>query len=1112
MSADIQPVIERAKRAAIAEGADELCLRHIILGMLADRQTATLLVEAGDLHADIPSELQKVLDQIPKLDTPSRKLPLGADFKPLFKTLYRQYGGMPPLSALAAAILKTESPILQQLRHTGVKVKGQGTGSQHEELPSLMEDVAILHNQLSRKVVGQPAAIKQISDAMFAAGLFDRSHLSTPAALLLFLGPPGVGKTYTAQTMAEVICEEDKEAFLRLDMSSYADPNAFRILVGFEPSYSGARPGLLTEHVQKHPVSVILVDEIEKAHPSIHNLFLQVLDSGRLEDKYEKKNVPFSGCIIIFTTNLGRDLYLAKNTGGVLGATKISRPQVLEALRSATHPLSGAPILSPEFCSRLAKGYPIFFQQLRPVHLEAIAELAVKELSLDFEKSLGVPIRVADPRVLMLMILRLGPDLDARTVSSGVPLMVMDAFRDFLTHHQKELFGGERHFERIRALKLALPSPADAPDIHELNETGYSVLVLCNPPIPTVLQRFRRYTWSVHHEVGSAIEMLRGGRIDFALLDAEFRQMEGASPGIGAARALRALRVCYPELRVFVYHKTSPITGEQLAAERLALANGAQGRVSGTFEEWAENPEESPLEDTRRAVLRESFIEETFRTRKTFEFEWEAQLETDDKAENIVMRPTDLRDTTLVASRDRAARLSFTGVPTERFSQIAGAVQAKERLREIISWMRDPAAIRSLGVDLPTGILLEGPPGNGKTLLARATAGEAGLPFFAANATDFASKWVGESEKNVRELFERAAAYAPSILFIDEIDAIGSRRSSFEANYHDQILTQLLVSMDGFTKAERPVFFLAATNRADLLDPALKRPGRFDYVITIDVLGLEARRELLTIALAEVPCAEGVDLDELARASWGLSGAQLNQVVKEAAIIAYRETGPDRAAADIRLTMDHLREALTNVKFGLRTENTAQSEESLRLTAIHEAGHALVAEIEKPGSVQQATILPRAQALGFVESVPEHELQSYTRKEIKGRIRTALAGRSAVMLVAGPDAVSAGCCNDLEVATRLACRAVGAFGMSDEFGSLSLSELQRHLPQSGIGDKVAEQVTHLVSEQESAVREMLTRYRKALDSIAEELMRTETLLGTEIRSIMKSNQAANREV
>jgi len=1109
LSDDTNRVVGLTKRAARAEGSGRILVRHALMGALLDGPARDLLKNNWNQGEDIvaPTAWAGSMEAALALPDSADKIQMGPGFREVFKNLYTTHGGTPPLMPLLRDLLLLADPGVAEFvsSNPGLTVdeKLVAPDRPHSRLGRLVEDVAALHNQLSRKVIGQAAAIQQIADAMFAARMYHRDSDDTPAATLLFLGPPGVGKTYTGQLIAESILAKDPGAFLRLDMSGYADPNSFRTLVGFEPSFQGARPGVMTEHVAGHPESVILVDEVEKAFPTVHNLFLQVLDRGVLEDKFHKKNVSFGKTTIVFTTNLGKDLYMSPNQSGALALHQVSRPAVMEALRASEDPMTGQPSLSPEFCSRLAKGHPIMFGHLSPLHLEQIASLAIEELNEEFTRQLGIRIPMPRKRLISLLVLCLGPDLDARTLSAGVPLLIKDGFRDVLTERRDELVGDADAFERIHTLELRLPEGQAAEYFDEIYKGGDRVIAIADKGVAELgLESFPEFRWVATKSGKEAVDALRRDRADFVLLDLDLHLIEELGEAAGAMRAMRRVRAAYPDLPVYLYCDRDPARRpDPHFIERTVAAGGARGFIGGPIAGWAVG-ESGPLTKVREEILRERHLRELFRTRKTVSFDWESEIRFEDKEGAIILRPKDVHEVTVVASKDRTARLTFTGIPSERFDQVAGTDEAKRRLREVIGWMRNPEAIRALGVDLPTGILLEGPPGNGKTMMARATAGEAGLPFFAASATDFSSKWVGESEKNVRELFERAASYAPSILFIDEIDAIGARRSQDATGVSDQILTQLLVSMDGFSKRERPIFFLAATNRADLLDPALKRPGRFDYIITIDDLDVTARAELFRIKTRDVPIAADVDLDALARASWGLSGAKLTQVTKEAAILAFRESEPGAEAGEIKVTNDHFREALTNVRYGLRKDGPSPSGEDLKMTAYHEAGHALIAELERPGSVHQATILPRGRALGFVESLPE-DSRSLTAAELRSRIRVALAGRAAEALVFGKDQVSAGCSQDLAVATRVAGMAVTQFGMSDKVGPISLAELERMMPGGKASERAGEEVERMVREQEKAVDDALARYREALDYLARILIENETVDGERIAYVGK---------
>lgn len=1107
-----QRVISLAKRAAVVQGSSSLEVDHFLIACLADAEARELVRKerlGGEREIQVPEQLSNIVARLDGTGPVEAKIPLGGSVKETVQHLYRKNGGLPPFLALFDALLKIEADPVKELlgMNPGLANRTEAPDDRsRSRLARLTEEINGLQNILQRKVIGQRQAIQQIADAIFQARIYGRENENTPRAVLLALGPPGVGKTYTAQLIADNLYRHREGSFLRLDMSSYADRDSYRMLVGFEPSYQGARAGVLTEHVKQYPECVVLIDEVEKAHPAVHNLFLQVLDRGMLEDKFLRENVSFSETIVIFTTNLGRELYTSSKVPGQMNLPVQSR-EVMEALRSSVNPMTGMPALSPELCSRLAKGYPVLFQHLVPLDLESIAELSVAELALEFEQRLGIRIKVGDDRLLTLMVLKLGPDLDARTVTSGIGLMIKDAFRGVLNEHREELLGEQTLLEKMRCLRIELPIGPEKDFFDSMLEGGNRLLVLTDrASVERGGELAPEFRWTVAGEGSQAVELLRREPADFVLLDLDLHADQGLARGAAAARELRRIRSVFPDLPVYLYsdEELDPHPDPSFV-ERLVASGGARGFLKGPVSDW-ETGSSGPLEKIRQALLRERFLREAFRTRQTARFDWQVTIALDDKEGIITLRPRDVHLQTVVASKDRSARLSFTGIPAERLADVAGAREAKLRLTEIIGWMRNPETLRSVGVDVPSGILLEGPPGNGKTLLARATAGEANLPFFAVSATDFASKWVGESESNIRELFERAATYAPSMIFIDEIDAIGSRRSMESSGIQDSMLNQLLVSMDGFSARERPVFFLAATNRSDLLDPALKRPGRFDLIINIDDLDVEARLELLRLKSERLPLAADVNQEEIARASVGMSGAQLTQVFKEAAILALREQGIDRNPSEIVVEQRHLKEALTNVRYGLKREGALPPEGEVRRTAIHEAGHALVAHLERPGSVNQATVLPRGRALGFVESIPENEYGSITAAELRSRMRVALAGRAAEILVYGADGASAGCSQDLEMATRVAAMAVTRYGMSPTAGAISYPVLDQLAPSRAAADRTHQEISDMVRTEEDAATAILRSHRQTLEAMAQALVRHETVDGAQIAAIVDAEQ------
>lgn len=422
---------------------------------------------------------------------------------------------------------------------------------------------------------------------------------------------------------------------------------------------------------------------------------------------------------------------------------------------------------------------------------------------------------------------------------------------------------------------------------------------------------------------------------------------------------------------------------------------------------------------------------------------------------------------------------------------VAGIDEVEAEIGQVIDYLKDPAKYRKLGARAPKGVLLAGAPGTGKTLLARATAGEAGVPFFSASGSEFIEMIVGVGASRVRELFEEARKVAPSIIFIDEIDTIGrSRAGARSVGGHDereQTLNQILTEMDGFSGHEG-VVVLAATNRPDVLDPALVRPGRFDRTITVHAPDQHGRLEILKVHTRKVPLAEDADLDNIARSTPGMTGAELANLVNEAALAAARRGQQAVRHAD-------LTEALEKIQLGT-ARHVVMSEDERRRTAYHEGGHALLGIIQ-PGAdpVRKVSIIPRGRALGVTLSTPSTDRYGYDENYLRGRIIGALGGMAAEEEVFG--VVTTGAENDLENATKIARAMIGRWGMSKRIGPVSVLPVEGDARMAGVSDRmlhaVDEEIRALIDECYSEARRLLRENRHRLDSIAEQLLIHETL-------------------
>ena len=452
------------------------------------------------------------------------------------------------------------------------------------------------------------------------------------------------------------------------------------------------------------------------------------------------------------------------------------------------------------------------------------------------------------------------------------------------------------------------------------------------------------------------------------------------------------------------------------------------------------------------------------------------------------------------------AKLLTGDTPKVTFADVAGADEAKEDLKEIIEFLKDPAKFRRLGGRLPKGALLVGPPGTGKTLLARAVAGEADRPFFSMSGSDFVEMFVGVGASRVRDLFEQGKAHAPCIIFIDEIDAVGRHRGAGLGGGHDereQTLNQLLVEMDGFESNEG-VILLAATNRPDVLDPALLRPGRFDRQIVVDNPDVRGREGILKVHVKDIPLGDAVNLKILAKGTPGLSGADLANIVNEAALLAARYDKD-------RVYMDDLEVAKDKVMLGAERKSMVLSEDERRVTAFHEAGHAVVA-LRVPGldPLHKVTIVPRGRALGITASLPEEDRHNYTKDWLEGQLTMLFGGRVAEEMVFGAGKITTGAGNDIERATSLARRMVTQFGMSDAIGPMSVGDQQheivlgRELSQRRDGSEqtarlVDSEVKRILEAAYASAERVLTSNRVRLDEIANALLERETLDADDIR-------------
>ncbi|MDF1633674.1 ATP-dependent zinc metalloprotease FtsH [Mycoplana sp. MJR14] len=449
------------------------------------------------------------------------------------------------------------------------------------------------------------------------------------------------------------------------------------------------------------------------------------------------------------------------------------------------------------------------------------------------------------------------------------------------------------------------------------------------------------------------------------------------------------------------------------------------------------------------------------------------------------------------------------------FADVAGVDEAKQDLEEIVEFLRDPQKFQRLGGRIPRGVLLVGPPGTGKTLLARSVAGEANVPFFTISGSDFVEMFVGVGASRVRDMFEQAKKNAPCIIFIDEIDAVGRHRGAGLGGGNDereQTLNQLLVEMDGF-EANEGIILIAATNRPDVLDPALLRPGRFDRQVVVPNPDIVGRERILKVHVRNVPLAPNVDLKVLARGTPGFSGADLMNLVNEAALMAARRNKR-------LVTMQEFEDAKDKIMMGAERRSSAMTEAEKKLTAYHEAGHAILAlNVPMADPLHKATIIPRGRALGMVMQLPEGDRYSMSYKWMVSRLAIMMGGRVAEEITFGKENITSGASSDIEQATKLARAMVTQWGFSDQLGQVAYGENQQEVflghsvaqsknVSESTAQKIDNEIRRLIDEAYAEAKRIITEKHHEFVALAEGLLEYETLTGDEIKALIRGEKPA----
>lgn len=946
-----------------------------------------------------------------------------------------------------------------------------------------------LRSRLSENVFGQAHAVNTFVKGYFQAELASLSaekRSSRPKATFLFAGPPGVGKTF----FAEKIAEELQLPYMRFDMSEYADKEANVEFCGSDKAYKNAKPGNVTDFVAKHPNAVLLFDEVEKAHIVAIHLFLQILDAGRLRDNYSDAEVSFSDCILIFTTNAGKQLYEDSTQTDLSG---ISRKVILNALKKDVDK-NGSPYFPPAICSRFASGNIVMFNHLNSSTLLRIAKREINKQIHAFETQFQIKIE-PEENVYSALIFSEGGTADGRTVANRA--------RTFLSDELFELFrlvtetnpeNGIRNLERV-VIKSDFSELSE--DVSSLFSPAKKSEILLYASKQTA-EKCREIAPELNlievQTITEARRKLKTHDISYILIDMEygilgnhhFLNFEDVKSK--ARDFWQTAQLQFPEIPVFFFKSADRLL---LKEERISyLRHGVQDILS------IDVGFSSVINKITKKIHKQNSMALLAKSNKLLEFET-AQMLNEDKT-TATIQLFDFKLSVAIDAEDSDNILSAISKPDIGFDQVIGAEDAKKELKHFISYLKNPKKYIGSGLHSPKGIIFYGPPGTGKTMLAKAMAKESGVAFIAAEGNQFLKKYVGEGAQKVHDLFKTARKYAPSILFIDEIDVIAKERTGGENSVErEATLTAFLAEMDGFTNdPSKPVFVLAATNfdvapgGNKSLDTALMR--RFDRRIYVDLPNKNERMRYLKMRFQENKsfAVSESETENLAIRSTGMSLAELASVIDFSLRTAILED-------KLKVTDEIIEKAFETFQYG---DAKPQTLEQLERTARHESGHAFLCYLsgETPSYL---TIISRGNHGGYMQHANEEEKTFYTKNELLAKIRTSLAGRAAEIVYYGDEnGATTTSSADFASATKLAERMVCSYSMDQSFGLRAID--QDAMMQSSVAQNIHKKVNQILDEQMKSAIQTITDNMPAINALVEFLLSKNHLTGSEIKSII----------
>lgn len=1060
--------VNQARRTAMDEGLSEVGA-ELVLRLILAEPTAWIKEQIGEQLPPDPGNAYSAEDDVIQTEREIMLYRLSAKLKDYIERVEN-------------GEIKTEGK-----RESGGSMAELKTKKQ---ISTLTKKAQSIRQELLGHVFGQDKAV-----GVFVSGYFQSELLSlTDAnkvrpATFLFAGPPGVGKTFLAENIAKVL----KLPFARFDMSEYCDKESSLEFCGSDKVYKHGSEGNFTSFVDKNPKCVVLFDEIEKAHISIIHLFLQILDAGRIRDNFSDKEISLKDAILIFTTNAGRQFYENAESSDF---SLVPRKVILKALQNDVNPSTGNPYFPAAICSRFASGNVVMFNGMDAHNLVAIAKKEILRRADDFSKETGIGISI-DEDVYTALMYAEGSTVDARTIRSRASSFLDDELFELLRLLEIKNNADMSALERI---DIKVDLPVDDNDIRGFFEyiDKPEVLAFANDDVASECADIDTdCRMHVTDDTDEAISHIKNNDVRLILIDlfcgdvreeGEYLNIEDVESE--ARDLLMRCRETFPDIPVYILETGNYCFNPE---EYISFARqGVRGFVSiadgkGKFA--------NDINRICAAIVAQTNLKELGKANKLISYETRQRILNDGTVAEITLFDFNLE--VAMDAEDSGNVLSKISKPNVRFEDVLGATDAKKELEYFISYLKNPKKYRGTGVRPPRGVLLYGPPGTGKTLLAKAMASESDVTFITAEGNQFLKQYQGEGAEEIHKLFVTARKYAPTIIFIDEIDAIAQNRGSMGGGSGNTTLTALLTEMDGFnTDASKPVFVLAATNflidpdSPNSIDPAIVR--RFDRRIYVDLPDKSDRARYIKLKTSGNKMFDISDekINNLALRSVGKSLADIESIIE----MALRAVIRDNTGI---VTDEILDDAFESFNSG---EKNTRDMASMERCAYHEAGHAFLSW-ESGGSPSYATIASRGDYGGYVMHNNEGK-GVRTKKDLLSYIRMALGGRAAEMIFYGDeDGVSTGASGDLRSATSVAENLVCAYGMNKGLGLGVISADAAHSGPMAI--EIRRAVCDILEQEMQNALDKISSNRAAVEDLAGVLLDKTHLTGDEISRVLE---------